>query len=197
MLRRCVTSCLFVALAFPVSARTRPHYGGTLRVEIEGDPWQRPNGVARRLVYDGLTAFDRTGAVRPALAVAWESDNTDHRWQFRIRQGVRFHDGSALTSLAVAASLTASCYADCPWTSVRSVGPTVVFTSDSPMPNLPALLAEDRFLIGLTATADGRTPANAIGTGPFQLNGLDNGVLSLTANENCWQGRPFADGIQI
>ena len=197
MLRRFATSCLFVALAIPVSARTRPHYGGILRIEIEGDPWQRPDGLARRLVYDGLTVLDRTGAVRPALAVAWESDNTDHRWQFRIRQGVHFHDGSALTSLTVAASLTASCAADCPWTNVRSVGPAVVFTSDSPMPSLPALLADGRFLIGLTATAEGRTPANAIGTGPFQLNGFDNGVLSLIANENCWQGRPFADGIQI
>lgn len=197
MSRRFAISCLFVALALSAPARTRPHYGGILRVEIEGDPWQRPNGVARRLVYDGLTVLNRSGDVRPALAVTWESDNKDHRWQFHLRPGVHFHDGSPLTSVAAAASLTASCSTDCPWTSVRSVGPAVVFTSDSPMPNLPALLAGDRFLIGLTINADGKTPTSALGTGPFQLAGLDNGVLSLKANEDCWQGRPFAEGIQI
>ena len=42
---------------------------------------------------------------------------------------------------------------------MQAVGPLVVFTSDSPMPNLPALLAGDQFLIALTATADGKTPS--------------------------------------
>ncbi len=184
-------------MALAALARTRPHYGGTLRVEIEGDPWQRPDGLARRLVYDGLTQLDANGTVRPALALSWESDNNDHRWQFRLRPGVHFHDGSPLTSAAVVASLSASCTADCPWTAVQAVGPLVVFTSDSPMPNLPALLAGDQFLIALTATADGKTPAGAIGTGPFQVTGFNNGVLTLTANENCWQGRPFVDAIEI
>ncbi|MGC1424610.1 MAG: ABC transporter substrate-binding protein, partial [Terracidiphilus sp.] len=35
------------------------------------------------------------------------------------------------------------------------------------------------------------------GTGPFQVNGFNNGTLALTANENCWQGRPFADAVEI
>ena len=54
-----------------------------------------------------------------------------------------------------------------------------------------------QFLISLTATADGKTPPGSIGTGPFQVNGFNNGMLTLTANENCWQGRPFADAIEI
>ena len=65
------------------------------------------------------------------------------------------------------------------------------------MPNLPALLASDQYLIAQTLTADGKTPSGAIGTGPFQVTGFNNGVLTLTANENCWQGRPFADAIEI
>ena len=197
MLRRFAISCLLATVAMASMARTRPHYGGTLRVEIEGDPWVRQDGLARRLVYDGLTQLDATGAVRPALALTWESDNNSHRWQFRLRPGVHFHDGTSLTSTGVAASLTASCTADCPWTAVRAVGPLVVLTSDSPMPNLPALLAGDQFLIALTATAEGKTPTGAIGTGPFQVTGFNNGVLMLTANENYWQGRPFADAIEI
>ena len=65
------------------------------------------------------------------------------------------------------------------------------------MPNLPALLAGDEFLISLTVTTDGKTPSTAIGTGPFQLTGFNSGVLALTANDNCWQGRPFVDTVEI
>jgi MarR-like DNA-binding transcriptional regulator SgrR of sgrS sRNA len=65
------------------------------------------------------------------------------------------------------------------------------------MPNLPALLGSDAYLIALTRTADGQTPANPIGTGPFQFTGSNSGLLTLTANEGCWQGRPFVDEITI
>ena len=197
VLRRFVISALLAAVTLNAMARTRPHYGGILRVEIAGDAWERPNGIARRLVYDGLTQIDRGGVLRPALALTWESDNNNHRWQFRLRPGVHFHDGSPLTSGVVVVSLTSSCVADCPWGAVKAVGPLVVFTGDSPMPNLPLLLADDRFLIALTVTADGKTPVGAIGTGPFQVTGFNNGALALTANENCWQGRPFADAMEI
>jgi hypothetical protein len=56
-------------MALHAAAHTRPHYGGTLRIEIEGDPWQKPDGLARRLVLDGLTAMSPDGSVEPALAV--------------------------------------------------------------------------------------------------------------------------------
>lgn len=195
MLRRLAISLLFAIVVMGAGARTRPHYGGTLHVEIAGDPWERPSGVARRLVYDGLTQMDASGALRPALVLTWEQDNNFHRWQFRLRPGVRFQDGTALTPQAVVASLAASCNSSCPWDAVKAVGPLVVFTNDAPMSNLPALLASDQFLIA--GPGDGRTSAAAIGTGPFQVIGFNNGVLSLAANENCWSGRPFADAIEI
>jgi len=197
VLRRFAISCLVAALVLPAAARTRPHYGGTIRVEIEGDPWQRPDGLPRRLIFDGLTTLDRDGTVRPALAVEWESESGNRRWQFRLRPGVHFHDGSPLTAVAVVASLAASCAANCPWTAVHAVGSSIVITGDAPMPNLPALLAGGEFLISLVLAADGKTANGAIGTGPFQLTGFNNGVLILTANESCWQGRPFADAVEI
>jgi MarR-like DNA-binding transcriptional regulator SgrR of sgrS sRNA len=197
VLRYFAISCLAAALAFSAAARTRPHYGGTLHVEIAGDPWQTPDGLARRLILDGLTAFNANGEVSPALAVEWQSEDNDHRWQFRLRSGVHFHDGSPLTSTAVVMSLNLACTPNCPWATVHAVGSSVVFTSDSPLPNLPALLAGDEFLIALTRTPDGQTPANPIGTGPFQFAAFSNGVLTLTANDNCWQDRPFLDEVTI
>lgn len=208
MFRQVAISCLLALLALPSAARTRPHYGGTLRVEIESDPWTRtgaqPGALARRLVFDSLTRINADGAASPALAVRWASENDDHRWQFWLRPGVHFQDGSALTSAAVEASLTGSCGTNCPWTAVHAVGSTVVFTADAPMPNLPELLAGDDFLIALpgpvnssVTMAMGPLIGPFIGTGAFQVEGFLNGVLTLTANESSWEGRPFLDKIEI
>lgn len=54
--------------------------------------------------YDGLTAFDRELRVVPALAVSWERLD-GHRTGFRLRPGVRFHDGEPVTPADVVASL--------------------------------------------------------------------------------------------
>ena len=195
MLRRLVISCLVIFGALPALARTRPHYGGTLRVEVDGDPWQRPGGLARRLVMDGLTSIGAQGAAQPALALEWKSDNDHHRWQFRLRPGVHFQDGTLVSSSNVAASLEAVCGADCPWTNVRAVGSSVVFLSEAPLPTLPELLAADQYRIALVPAA-GRAGA-PVGTGPFQFSSTVNGVLRLAANDDCWSGRPFLDGVEI
>jgi MarR-like DNA-binding transcriptional regulator SgrR of sgrS sRNA len=184
-----------ILCALPVVARTRPQYGGTLRVEVEGDPWQRPGGLARRLVLDGLTSHSTQGAAQPALALEWKSENDNHRWQFRLRPGVHFHDGTPMSSSNVVASLEAVCGADCPWTSVRAVGSSVVFLSEVPLPTLPELLAADQYRIALLAPAGGA--GAPVGTGPFQFSSAADGVLRLAANDTCWSGRPFLDGIEL
>ena len=177
------------------AARTRPHYGGVLRVEVDGDAWEA-HGLARKLVLDGLTRMDERGNVQPALAVEWKADSGYHRWQFKLRPGVHFSDGSPLTSQLVAEELDRG-KALSPWTAVKAVGSSVVFTGDSPMPELPELLASDDFRISLTPKSGGQLSEPIVGTGPFQVSGSSNGVLTLTANEGCWLGRPFADSVEI
>jgi len=192
VLRKLAISCLFAALVTPGLARTRPHYGGTLRIETAGDPWQRPDGLARPLVFNGLTEMGSDGNLRPGLAIAWVSENAEHRWQFRLRPGVHFHDGSSVTPTSIVESLMAACSQNCPWGNVHASGNSVVLTSDSAMPRLPALLAGDDFLI----TKRGASGPDE-GTGPFQVSADSNGVLTLTANESSWQGRPFVDAIEL
>jgi len=174
------------------NARTRPHYGGTLRIETEADPWQKFASPVRRLVFEGLTRVDGSGTLRPALAIDWKSDSEDHRWRLQIRAGVHFHDSSALTAAAVAASLQESCSASCPWAAIHAVGNEVIFTSDAAMPNLPVLLAGDGFVIQHPSSNGG-----VDGTGPFQTAGFSNGVLTLKANVDHWAGRPFVDAIEV
>ena len=197
MFRQLAISCLFAALLLPAAARTRPRYGGAIRVEVTGDPLAFPAGAARRLIFDGLTTFGPDGSIQPALAVAWRSDDRDHRWQFSVRPGVAFQDGSPLTASAVVESLNRSCNGKCPWSAVHAVGSLVIFTGDSAMPQLPALLAGDGFLISLTVGADGLPPANPTGTGPFQFVSAAKDTITLAANQNCWHGRPFLDSIEI
>ncbi|HKO12129.1 MAG TPA: ABC transporter substrate-binding protein, partial [Acidobacteriaceae bacterium] len=165
-------------------------------MEISGDPWQMPDGLARRLVLDTLTTLSDSGSAEPALATQWQADNAAHRWEFAIRPGVHFHDGTPLTAEVVAASLQQTCAAPatggCPWTAARAVGSSIVFTSESPLPDLAELLAQTQFAIArqdATGALDG--------TGPFRVTGFANGALTLTADDDSWQGRPYLDTIQI
>jgi peptide/nickel transport system substrate-binding protein len=190
--RRFVISGIVLCCALATQARTRPHYGGTLRVETQRDPWLGADSIARRLTMDGLTRLDESGAAKPVLAVSWSSQNADHRWEFRLRGNVRFHDGTLLTAEAVAASLAQSCHSGCPWAAARAVGQTIVFSGDSPMPELPAQLARADFLIS-HADAQGAPD----GTGPFRVTGFANGVMTFAASDDCWSGRPFVDTVEL
>ena len=192
MFRRIATSLLILWCACAAEARTRPHYGGSLRIETRFDPWQGADGVARKFTLDGLTRFDDSGVLRPALATQWSAQNAEHRWEMRLRADVHFHDGTPLTSDIVVASLEQSCNAGCPWTTVHAVGSSIVFTSDNPVPDLPAQLARAQFLISH------RDAQGAVdGTGPFAVAGFAGGVMTLAANDDYWAGRPFVDTVEV
>jgi len=205
VLRQAAISGVLLLLALGASARTRPHYGGTLRIEVHGDAWA-PDGLARRLVLDGLTDLSDTGAAEPALAVQWSQTNHDQRWDFRLRPWVRFQDDTPFNAEAVVASFTTMCAngvspaaantapeAQCPWNAVYAAGPLeIVFTTATPSPHFPELLAQTRFAISKKA------PSGVLeGTGPFQVSGFANGALTLTAYADCWHGRPFLDSVEI
>ena len=198
--RRSVISLLLLALALSAQARTRPHYGGTLRIETQDDAWQMPDGLVRRLVLDTLTTVSDTGIAQPALATRWTSQNAEHRWEFALRPGVRFQDGAPLTGESVVTALNDACTRGaaatpplaCPWRTVRAVGDSVIFVSDAAVPDLPALLAQEAFAIA-RQDASGAV----LGTGPFRVRGFTKGALVLAANDDCWAGRPFVDSVDI
>jgi ABC-type transport system substrate-binding protein len=79
----------------------RGRSGGTLAAALL-DPGSldpaRADGLEDEVVlgnlFDGLTAVDPAGAVRPAVAASWSSDPALRRWEFRLRPDARWSDGS-------------------------------------------------------------------------------------------------------
>lgn len=195
-LRLLVASSLLLAGMAP--AATRPHYGGTLRVAIHGAPTSldpadqaqlddRARTNLTRLVFDTLVTLDARGKPQPALATFWLAEPSNQRWQFSLRPGIRFHDGSPLTSDAAAASLR---MANPTW-KVFPLGDAVMIETDSPDPNLPTELA-------LPRNAIVKHDAKLQGTGPFAIADWQSGKkLTLSAQDGYWGGRPLLDSIEI
>ena len=149
------------------------------------------------LMFDGLVRIDRSGRVEPALATAWQvargkaagAGAGSERWQFRIRRGVKFHDGTPLTPELAAASLRV---ANPSW-NVSVDGDAVVIVRGEAGPDLLAELGLPRNAI---VKRNGENLPS--GTGPFRVVDWKPGKsLALAADENCWSGRPFLDAVEI
>jgi len=193
-----VSSLLAGALA--AHAETRPQYGGTLRVTMRSTPMSldpadgtQPDSFARRsltmLMFDTLVTTDENGRVQPSLATSWQASTGNQRWQFRLRRGVKFHDGSPLTAEIAASSLRA---ANSSW-NVSADADSVVIERDGADPELLAELALPRNAI--TKRNSDNKPS---GTGPFHIMDWQPGKkLTLAAEESYWRGRPFLDGIEV
>lgn len=173
-------------------ARTRPRQGGTLRVEMRADASQWMNSNVRMLVFDALTQLDDSGRPEPALAVKWESQSDDRRWQFWLRPDVHFHDGTPLSAATVVQALTAQDCSGCPWRSVHVSGDAVVFESDTPVPQLPMLVANSRYAIWRRDDT-----GNLVGTGPLKFAGSANGAVTLGAVDDSWRPRPYVNAIEV
>jgi len=187
------------------SAETRPHYGGTLRIMMQSAPnaldlpanatpadyWD----IARTLslIGDTLVKLDALGRPQPALAVAWQSDPSARHWQFTLRRGAKFQDGSLASPAAIAQILGALH----PGWNVRASSDSVSIDSETPMPSLLAELALPRNLV-VKRNGNGNDNRLPIGTGPFLVAGWQPGKrLKLAANEESWAGRPFVDAVEI
>ncbi len=183
-------------------AATRPHYGGTLRVELRAqvpslDPSapevfseQSAQEHISSLIFEPLVRLDQKGSPLPALAVTWQHSPDFKSWQFSLRSYIKFHDGTPFTASKAVESLLK--ISNPRWRVHAEGNDTLVFESDSPLPNLPAELAQMRYAI-----AHG-TGGSIAGTGPFQVTSWQPGKqLVLKANDDYWDARPYLDSIEI
>ncbi|MGA2813938.1 MAG: ABC transporter substrate-binding protein [Candidatus Acidiferrum sp.] len=195
--------------ASPARAAASPRYGGTLVVELREavlvlDPakWKagaEENAASMQIagaVFDRLITLDRFGRFQPALATEWSHDAGWRRWQFTLRQGVQFSDGSALTSAEAAGALAELLSGKAV---VTVAGSHLAVQLSVPEPDLLEQLASGKYFIYRRA-ADG----TMLGTGPFFVaegpaasGGVGISRYKLSSNERCWAGRPFVDVLEV
>jgi len=149
-----------------------------------------------------LCLSTQTLALKPVLAESWSSNATADVWTFKIRQGVKFHNGKALTADDVVytyqlqsnpknASNALSNFGGVLTPSgVQKVDDfTVAFHLAAPNGNFPYLTSSDNY--NMIIIPDGYNPADwqssFIGTGPFVLKSYTAKVgATFTRNEQYW-----------
>ncbi len=139
-------------------------------------------------LYNRLVKLDDQGRTIPDLAEEWSANADGTEWTFRLRRGVRFHDGSRFTAADAIASIehildekTGSPQAGVlgevmDARSMTAVDPyTLRFALTKPNAEFPSLLtAYQCYIVPADAVADiGRT---GIGTGPFRLSSFTRPV---------------------
>jgi peptide/nickel transport system substrate-binding protein len=83
------------------------------------DPANASEGESVKVVmnlFEGLVEYQENGTeVQPCLATSWETSDDGLTWRFQLRKGVRFHDGTPLTSKAVVFSFRRQMEVDHPF----------------------------------------------------------------------------------
>ncbi len=157
-----------------------------------------------------LCLSDQTLTLQPVLATSWSSNATADVWTFKIRQGVKFHDGSPLTADDVvytyklqtnptgkASALSAFAGVLVP-SGVKKVDDfTVAFHLSSPNGNFPYLTSSDNYT--MIILPNGYDPAkwqsSFIGTGPFALKSYTPKVgATFVRNEEYWGPKAIPAG---
>jgi len=169
------------------------------------DPMLVDDGGERAIndnIYETLLSRDAAGELQPGLATGLPTQIDDTTWEFKLREGVKFHDGTAFTADAVVASvermvgLIAAESTDNDGFFGTLTGATKVddltvqITTDGPDGVLPARMYWLKIVApSAKDVADLSEAAN--GTGPYKFVSRETGVnVKLTANEDYWGGAP-------
>ncbi len=163
-------------------------------------------------IYEALVVQDENMELQPGLAESWEAiDETT--WEFKLREGVTFHDGSEFNADVVKANIerildpevaSPRSFLYDMITEVEVVDPyTVQFVTEYPFAPLPAHLAHngggmisaELIEADYAAMAEGEEPgstisAGPIGTGYFKFESWSPGTeIVLVRNDDYW-GEP-------
>ena len=201
----------------------QPRSGGVLKFGIVKDigtpiPFVAYTSIsqyAKDNVYEPLVWFDPKGEIQPWLAESWKPNANSTEWTFKIRKGVKFHDGKELTANDVV------------WSAKHIMNPangaagqgqlssvirdvvaldnyTVKFIAPGPRGLLPEILADTSTLHiapkeslapGQQQMTGGSPPP---GTGPFKFKAWIPGQeYELARNDDYWGGAPYLDGVRF
>ena len=160
-----------------------------------------PNTNLSAHIFDTLILQDEIQRLVPGLAASWRAVD-DTTWEFKLRPGVKFHDGSDFGAEDVAATIRrVPTVPNSPSSFVGFVKPivetivvdplTIVFKTAAPYPLLPNDLSAVSIISRKherAPTADFNTGAAAIGTGPFKLVEYVSGNQTVLARNDAYWG---------
>jgi peptide/nickel transport system substrate-binding protein len=222
MLRICALACTALFAISTARADT------TLVVSMAADPTgldpeavlNNTSGFVMATIYDGLIRYKPgTVEVEPGLAERWDISPDGLTYSFRLRKGVKYHDGTPFDANALIATLDrqlkksdpnyiynsgpVQSYIDFTYGSVASYravdDSTVEVKMKEPSAALLASLAMVwNGVVSPTAAAKyGKEFRNhPVGTGPFIFREWrERDRVALDANPNYWKGKPKVDHL--
>ncbi|MFF5174609.1 ABC transporter substrate-binding protein [Micromonospora sp. NPDC000089] len=188
--------------------------GGTLAAAIGGEPDQLdPHKTSAYYsfevlenVYDTLVEPGPDLKMGPALATKWTTSADQLTWTFTLRDGVKFSDGSPLTSEDVVYSynrvIKQKLNSSYKFTTVKSVTApdptTVVIALTAPTPNLLANLGGFKgvAIVEKSNVESGAVKTKPVGSGPFSVASYTSGdSIKLVRNDAYWGQKPKLDGV--
>lgn len=157
-------------------------------------------------IFERLVYQDENMEPQPGLAKSWKR-LSDAQWEFKLREDVKFHDGSPFTAQDVVTTVERiQHYLKPPGgglaaytqaiSKITATDPhTVVFETSEADPTLPLSLASI-FIVrhedgGFKATDEMNLGLAVIGTGPYKFDSWQSGeTLKLVTNDDYWGTKP-------
>jgi peptide/nickel transport system substrate-binding protein len=212
----CAVSVLWAASM----AGAAPQSGGTVVITTSPEPALITNALSSApttaelatKIFDGLLEYDMSLQPKPSLAESWTVSPDGKKITFKLREGVKWHDGKPFTSADVQFSLLKVIKEYHP-RGKGNLGPvTSIDTPDARTAVLNLEYAYPPLMMGLSSLEAPIVPRHLyegtdfrnnpavnqpIGTGPFKFVKWEKGnFIELARNENYWRaGRPYLDRL--
>jgi peptide/nickel transport system substrate-binding protein len=217
-----VGGLVLAVLAAVVTPARAEAQGVPLRVGVSSIPaaldpataLDGPVPLIARQVFDTLVQYrEGSSDVEPALATSWTVSRDGLQWTFRLRDGVRFHDGTPLAARHVAESLDRIVVPGHPMAPSPNPAPSrllrgapgvvrEILTPDQrtvqinlalPYAPLLTVLAHPVFSVAHSGTGAMRW----IGTGPYSVSEFSPGRITLDTNSSYWAAPPRSGRVVL
>ncbi|MFN3746456.1 MAG: ABC transporter substrate-binding protein [Hyphomicrobiaceae bacterium] len=203
-----------LALAAPLSASAKE-----LRMALSAEPSSMdphfhnlsPNNALTSHVFERLVHFDEKQSLIPGLATSWKTVD-DNTWEFKLRTGVKWHDGTPFTADDVIFTMErAPNVENSPGsfalyvrgkTFTKVDDHTIRISTKAPYPLMPNDMATIAIISKKVAsgakTDDFNSGKAAVGTGPFKFSEFVKGDRYVVVrNDDYWGEKPKWSKVTI
>jgi len=223
-----ISAQIFLAAVFGIALFAGPaiaqKQGGSITVGLELDisgfdplkvgVFDTSALTASAAIFDTLADLDDKGEARPKLALSWDHSEDFKTWTFKLRPGVKFHDGTPFNAEAVKANFDRQkdpankCRCAFYIAFIHDVQApdelTAVYNLNDPAVNLPSLFTIQSSNNAMQSPTAWKTKGddynrNPVGTGPYILKSWTAGDrMVLEKNPDYWnKGHPYLDRIVL